>query len=81
MVEVRGRVATATEIVPGAHDGSANPADFSVFVRSYAREVLLASSGLADSGNETHFLSAHVTEDFAEFSYTGGSSIMGTLIN
>lgn len=52
--EVRGGVATATEIVPGAHDGSANPADFSVFVRSYASEVLLASSGSANSGNETY---------------------------
>jgi len=37
-----GVVATATEIEPGAHDGSANPTTFSVVVRSHVREVLHA---------------------------------------
>lgn len=65
--KVRGGVATATEIAPGAHDGSANPADFSVFVRSYVRAVpLLASSGSASSASETHSLGAHVSKDFAD---------------
>lgn len=55
---------TATENEPGAHDGSASLTTFSVVVRSYAREVLLAPAWLK---LETRSRRARISEDFAKF--------------
>lgn len=62
-----GVVVTATEIEPGAHDGSAKP--YRLFSsRSFARSRGSPRSGSAKLRVTRHAVNAHDSEDFAAFS-------------